>query len=396
MAFAFVNARVLTDDGLRSDRAVLVDGARIAAVVDAGDTRLAALPQRDLRGRYLLPGFIDCQVNGGGDVLFNDAPSVDTIRRIGAAHRRYGTTGFLPTLISDSPAAMASAIAATDAAIAAQVPGVLGIHLEGPYLAPQRKGAHDAAKFVQPQAEDVALAASLRSGVTLLTLAPEQVADAALAELVQRGVVIAAGHTAANYEQLMHAFALGVRGVTHLFNAMTPLTGREPGAVGAALDHRDSWCGLIVDGHHVHAASLRTAIRAKPHGRMFLVTDAMPPVGGERDEFLLAGQRVLVRDGLCVNEQGALAGSALDMLSAVRNTVELLQIPFDEAVRMASTWPAQFLGLGARHGRIAAGCAADFVVLDDDWALHETWIGGCGETAAGGQISPWTQENGTA
>jgi N-acetylglucosamine-6-phosphate deacetylase len=149
----------------------------------------------------------------------------------------------------------------------------------------------------------------------------------------------------------MHAFALGVRGVTHLFNAMTPLTGREPGAVCAALDHRDSWCGIIVDGHHVHAASLRTAIRAKPRGRMFLVTDAMPPVGGERDEFLLAGQRVLVRDGLCVNEQGALAGSALDMLSAVRNTVEQLELPLEEAVRMASTWPAEFLGLGASHGR---------------------------------------------
>ncbi len=378
MAVALVNARVLTDDGFRDDVAVLVDGDRITGIVAADDLRATTALRRDLHGHFLLPGFIDCQVNGGGDVLFNDAPTVDTIRRIGAAHRRYGTTGFLPTLISDSPEAMAAAIAATDAAIAAGVPGVLGIHLEGPYLAPQRKGAHDAAHFVRPQAGDIARAAALRGGVTLLTLAPEQVDDAALIEFVRRGVVIAAGHTAATYEQLMHAFSLGVRGVTHLFNAMTPLTGREPGAVGAALDHADSWCGLINDGHHVHAASLRTAIRAKPRGRLFLVTDAMPPVGGERDEFLLAGQRVLVRDGLCVNEQGALAGSALDMLTAVRNTVERLGLPLEDAARMASTWPAEFLGLRDR-GRIAAGCAADFVVLGGDWTIRETWIAGCSD-----------------
>jgi N-acetylglucosamine-6-phosphate deacetylase len=376
MTVALVNARVLADDGLRDDLAVLVDGVRITAVVPRDDPRVAVASALDLQGRTLLPGFIDCQVNGGGDVLFNDAPSVDTIRRIGAAHRRYGTTGFLPTLISDSRDTMAAAIAATEAAITQGVPGVLGIHLEGPYLAPQRKGAHDAAKFHSPEPDDVALAASLRGGVTLLTLAPEQVSDAALQDLVARGVIVAAGHTAASYDQLMHAFGLGVRGVTHLFNAMTPLTGREPGAVGAALDHRDSWCGIIADGHHVHPASLRTAIRAKPRGRTFLVTDAMPPVGGERGEYTLAGQRVVVRDGQCVNEQGALAGSALDMISAVRHTVEQLGLPLDEAARMASTWPAEFLGLGASHGRIAAGYAADFVVIDDAWTVHETWIAG--------------------
>lgn len=376
MTLALVNARVLTDDGLRDDCAVLVDGARITGVVARDDLRATAALRHDLRGRLLLPGFIDCQVNGGGDVLFNDAPTLETICRIGAAHRRYGTTGFLPTLISDSRETMAAAIAATQAAIAAGVPGVLGIHLEGPYLAPQRKGAHDAAMFRTAVAEEIALAASLRGGVTLLTLAPEQVTDAALADLVARGVIVAAGHTAATYDQLMHAFALGVRGVTHLFNAMTPLTGREPGAVGAALDHRGSWCGIINDGHHVHPASLRAAIRAKVPGRVFLVTDAMPSVGGERDEFMLAGQRVRVRDGLCVNEQGALAGSALDMVTAVRLAVERLGLPLAEAARMASTYAADFLGLGGQRGRIAAGQAADFVVLGDDWTVHETWIAG--------------------
>jgi N-acetylglucosamine-6-phosphate deacetylase len=375
MLTALVNARVLVDEGLREDLAVLVDGAAIAAVVPRADARVAAAQHVDLGGQLLLPGFIDCQVNGGGDVLFNDTPDVATIRRIGAAHRRYGTTGFLPTLISDSREVMARAISATETALT-QVPGVLGIHLEGPYLAPQRRGAHDPAWFVSPQAEDVDLVASLRGGKTLLTLAPEQVSDTALRDLVARGVILAAGHTAASYAQLMHGFALGIRGVTHLFNAMTPLTGREPGAVGAALDHAEAWCGLIVDGHHVHPASLRTAIRAKPPGRMFLVTDAMPPVGGERDYYELAGQKVLVRDGQCVNEQGTLAGSALNMITAVRNSVELLGLDLAEAARMASTWPAQFLGLGHSHGRIAAGYTADLVAVDDDWHVSATWIAG--------------------
>lgn len=377
MTTALTDARVLLDDGLHDDVAVLLDQGRITAVVARDDARVAAAREIvSLQGDHLLPGFIDVQVNGGGDVLFNDTPDVATIARIGAAHRRYGTTGFLPTLISDSRDTMAAAIAATEAAIAAGVPGVLGIHLEGPYLAPQRRGAHDAAWFHSPDADDVALAAGLRNGRTLLTLAPEQVSDAALQALVGRGVIVAAGHTAADYTRLMHAFALGVRGVTHLFNAMTPLTGREPGAVGAALDHRDSWCGLIVDGLHVHAASLRTAIRAKPAGKMFLVTDAMPPVGGERDEFLLGGQRVRVREGKAVNEQGALAGSTLDMVTAVRNTVEQVGLDLAEAVRMASRYPAEFLGLGHSHGRIAAGYAADLVRLGANWQIRQTWISG--------------------
>lgn len=376
MATALIDARVLLDDGLHDGLAVLLDGGHIAAVLPRDDARVIAATPLSLDGHYLLPGFIDVQVNGGGDVLFNDAPTPETIARIGAAHRRYGTTGFLPTLISDSRETMAAAIAATDAAMAAGVPGLLGIHLEGPYLAPQRKGAHDAAWFHSPDAADVALAASLRHGRTLLTLAPEQVSDEVITALLARGVILAAGHTAADYDRLMQAFALGVRGVTHLFNAMTPLTGREPGAVGAALDDRDSWCGLIVDGHHVHPASLRTAIRAKPAGKMFLVTDAMPSVGGDCDEYMLAGQRVRVRDGKAVNEAGALAGSALDMVTAVRNTVELIGLDLAEAVRMASRYPAEFLGLGHRHGRIAAGYAADLVCMDANWQIRQSWIAG--------------------
>jgi len=323
-----------------------------------------------------VPGFIDCQVNGGGGMLFNDAPYVDTIRRIGAAHSRFGTTGFLPTLISDDRCVMRSAVSAVDAAIAAGVPGVLGIHLEGPYLAPARRGIHDAAKFQIPGADDIELLTSLSRGKVLVTIAPERVPDAIVRKLHASGVLIAAGHTAADYDEMVQALAAGVRGFTHLFNAMSPLHSREPGAVGAALENRDSWCGIIADGQHVHPATLRVALAAKPHGKVFLVTDAMPPVGSDQTTFTLNGETITCNDGRCVNAQGTLAGSALDMASAVRNTVAQLRVDLAEAARMASTYPAAFLDIAATHGQIAKGYVADFVVLNEAIEVRETWIAG--------------------
>jgi N-acetylglucosamine-6-phosphate deacetylase len=376
MISALVNGRVLTPAGFAEDIAVLVEGSRIVGTPAADDPHVARARQEDLAGALLAPGFIDCQVNGGGGVLFNDAPDVETIRRIGAAHARYGTAGFLPTLISDDARAMRAAIAAVDTAIAEGVPGVLGVHLEGPYLSPQRRGIHDAAKFHVPSNDDIALVSSLRRGRTLLTIAPERVGEAAIGRLAGNGVVVAAGHTAADYATMRRALDAGVRGFTHLFNAMTPLQSREPGVVGAALEDAASWCGLIVDGYHVHPAALRIALAAKPRGKLFLVTDAMPPVGSDRDTFELNCETITCRDGRCVNAQGTLAGSALDMAAAVRNTVAQTGVDVAEALRMASTYPADFLGLDATHGRIAAGCRADFVVLDAALEVRETWIGG--------------------
>jgi N-acetylglucosamine-6-phosphate deacetylase len=376
MSKAFVNGRVLTGERFLAGHAVLVDDGRISAVVKATDPRARGAEAHDLNGASLVPGFIDCQVNGGGGVLFNDAPNVETIRRIGTAHAMFGTTGFLPTLISDDVEVMRTAIQSVDQAIGAGVPGVLGIHLEGPYLAPDRRGIHNAAKFHIPREDDLALAASLRHGCTLLTLAPERVSAQAVGTLAARGVIVAAGHTAADYAATRRALDAGMRGFTHLFNAMTPLQSREPGVVGAALEDSASWCGLIVDGYHLHPAVLRIALAAKAQGKLFLVTDAMPPVGSAGDTFELNGETITCRDGRCVNARGTLAGSSLDMAAAVRNTIEQASIAPEEALRMASTYPADFLGLGASHGRIAAGCAADFVVLDDALSVRETWIGG--------------------
>jgi len=372
---AFTNGRILTDRGFETDVTVLVEDGHIVAVVPGPPPKDAEVI--DLAGRYLVPGFIDTQVNGGGDVLFNDEPTVEGLHRIAAAHRRYGTTGMLPTLISDDVEVMRRAIDATRDALAQQVPGVLGVHLEGPYLNAARKGVHDPSKFHTPDAAELDLVASLgRDGVTLVTLAPERFDATTLRALAQRGVVIAAGHTAANYEQLRDGFANGITGITHLFNAMTPMNSREPGAVGAALENPDAWCGLIVDGFHVHDATLRVAIAARPRGKMMLVTDAMPPVGGEREAFSLYGVEMICRDGQCTTADGTLAGSALDMASAVRNTVQRLGLPLEEACRMASQYPAEFIGLGGDLGRIAPGYRADLVVLDDALQVQDSWIGG--------------------
>ncbi len=379
MSTAFVNGRVLTHQGFRDDLAVVVEGDRIADLMPHGDAQIGATKTLDLRGAYLLPGFVDCQVNGGGGVLFNNSPDEDALRAIGKAHRRFGTTGWLPTLISDDPGKMAQAIAAVREAIASEVPGVLGIHLEGPYLAPARKGTHDAGKFRLPDADEIALATSLDNGRTLITLAPEQVPLEDIRALVARGAIVAAGHTAGTYEQVCAGLDAGITGFTHLYNAMSPLQGREPGAVGAAMEDRDSWCGIIADGIHAHPASLRVALAAKPRGKVFLVTDAMPPVGADDPSYELYGETITVRDGAVRNAAGVLAGSALDMASAVRNAVRLLEQPLAEAVRMASTYPAEFLGLGDRCGRIAAGYRADLVAMDGEMNVVATGIGGSSE-----------------
>ncbi|MEN5221514.1 N-acetylglucosamine-6-phosphate deacetylase [Stenotrophomonas sp. TWI273] len=376
------NARILAGDEFRDDLAVVIEDGRITALVsDAAPQLGSADEQVDLGGGWLLPGFIDAQVNGGGGVLFNNTPDVDSLRTLAAAHRRFGTTGLLPTLISDDVQVMRRAIDATRAAIAQGVPGVLGIHLEGPYIAPARKGTHDANKFRVPDADEIAMAASLDNGVTLLTLAPERVPLESIRALVERGVIVAAGHTAASYEEARAGLDAGIRGFTHLYNAMSPLTGREPGAVGAALEDRDSWIGIIADGVHVHPASLRVALAAKPRGKVMLVTDAMPPVGADSPSYELYGEMITAVDGVVRNAAGSLAGSALDMATAVRNAVHLLGLPLDEAARMASRYPAQFLNLDDRLGEIAEGYQADLVLLDDALQVRATWIAGEREDA---------------
>ena len=375
MATALVNGRILLDDRFVDDKAVLIDASRIQAIVDAADVP-AGSKRYDLGGGLLVPGFIDTQVNGGGGVLFNDAPTVEAIRIIGAAHRSFGTTGFLPTLISDDLRVIRAGIEAVDAAIAEHVPGVLGIHIEGPFLNEKRKGIHEADKIRVLDEEGFAVLTSAKSGRTVVTIAPERTTSPMILRLVEAGVVVSAGHSEATYEQMKEAIAAGLSGVTHLFNAMTQLTSREPGVVGAALEDDGVWCGIIVDGHHVHPASLKLAQRCKPVDKVMLVTDAMPSVGADAGHFILQGKRIDVRDGACRDATGRLAGSHLNMVSAVRNALAMLGVPTAAALRMASAVPAAFLGQGDRLGAIAPGYQADLVLLGDDFVVEDSWISG--------------------
>jgi N-acetylglucosamine-6-phosphate deacetylase len=323
---------------------------------------------------WLAPGFIDIQVNGGGDLLFNDATTPETIQAIAQAHRRFGTTALLPTLISDSRDKMPKAVAAVELAAAAN-PSILGIHLEGPFLSPEKAGVHDLGAIRRPTEADIALITAKRKCATLVTLAPEQVGEGVIAALARAGIHVALGHSMATYAQTVAAMRQGLTGFTHLFNAMRPLQSREPGPIAAALESPDAWYGLIVDGIHVAPAMLRLALRGA--GRPILVTDAMPPVGGTRQSFMLNGEDIFVREGRCAARHGTLAGAYLDMATAVRNCVQLLDVPLTNALRFASIHPAQCLGLGHVLGRLLPGYRADMVALDPAGIkVVRTWVAG--------------------
>jgi N-acetylglucosamine-6-phosphate deacetylase len=364
---------VFDGSGIHRDTAVLIEGSYITSLCP----RHELLPDVTVRnlpsGHWLAPGFIDIQVNGGGDVLFNDEPTPAGMLRIAAAHRRFGTTALMPTLISDTAEKMSAALQAVQELPTAS--GVLGIHFEGPFLSPDKPGVHDPAMLRRPTDADFGLLASAHAGVTLVTLDPEHVPAGFISGLVGAGVRVSLGHSMATYAQTRNALAEGLTGFTHLFNAMRPLGSREPGPIAGALESSRAWFGMIVDGVHVHPAMLRLALRGLAHP--MIVTDAMPPVGGDRSTFQLQGQGIEARGETCVRRDGTLAGTALDMASAVRNCVRLLGVPLASALRYASHEPAMFLGVGARLGALAPGYQADMVAFEpDSIRVTETWIAG--------------------
>lgn len=322
----------------------------------------------------LAPGFIDVQVNGGGGVLLNDDPSVATMRRIAEAHRRFGTTGLLPTLITDAPAKLQTFAAAAKDAL--QVPGVLGFHLEGPALNPSRKGIHPPQHIRTLTADDKAALSSFASvGASFVTLAPEQAGIDVVRGFAALGIRVAAGHSEATAAQMQAATDAGLTGVTHLFNAMSQMTPREPGVVGAALADDRLFAGIICDGLHVDPLNLRIALKAKTCERLMLVTDAMSTAASDVAGFDLLGRAITLKDGRLTGPDGTLAGAHLTMIDAVRNAVTLMGTSLDDALIMASRTPAAYLGLGQRFGKIAEGYRADLVAFTPDWRVIRTWIG---------------------
>lgn len=376
MLQAIVNGCIFDGESVHEYKAVLIEGEHIVAVVDPEQVPADIGASYDLEGGTLIPGFIDLQVNGGGGVLFTAAPTVDSLRTIGAAHRQYGTTGFLPTLITTRFDVMREAVSAVAEAIAIGTPGVLGLHIEGPFLSPERKGVHDAGKFCQLDQTGFDILTSLQVGSTVVTLAPELTSPRMISRLVAEGVIVCGGHSGATYAQARNALAHGLSGFTHLYNAMTPLQSREPGMVGAALEDDDSWFGIIADGHHIHPAAFSVAVAAKKRGGALLVTDAMPTVGSPDTSFVLDGKTIVASQGRVTNAEGTLAGSDLNMLSAVNNAAEFARLDWFEAVRMASLYPARALGLERELGAIRPGYRASLLALDSAHRIRASWING--------------------
>jgi len=367
-------ARIFDGERLRDDCALVVEGASILSL-----TRFADRPrggeQADLGGGVLIPGFVDWQINGGGGVLFNAEPTVEGIAAIAAAHRRAGVTAFLPTVVTDAPRVLSAALQAAREA-QTRVPGALGIHVEGPFIDPRRKGVHPP-EFIRPMEDgDANALIAARAGAMVVTLAPVSVPLERIARLAKGGIVVSLGHSDASAEEAQAVFDAGASAVTHLYNAMSQLSSRAPGVVGAALADPRIVCGLIADGEHAHAAAYRVALAAKGAQGVALVSDAMSPAAGGPDVFELQGRRMTRVGNKLVAEDGTLAGAAITMRDAVDYVVHVLKFPLAEALMMATLTPARLLRVDDRIGRIAPGLRADLVHLTGDLHVAEVWSGG--------------------
>ena len=376
-----VAADYVFDGSTRHENAsVVIEGSEIKCVMPQSELPADLCTHHLPTGAWLAPGFIDLQVNGGGDVLFNDSPTPETIITIAGAHRKFGTTSLLPTFITDTREKMQAAMAAVLEALDME-PSVLGIHLEGPFLSPERAGVHDPGLMRAPDEADIEMLCGEWRGRLLITLAPERVPQGFIKRIKEAGHLVSLGHSMASYDETCSAMLEGLTGFTHLFNAMRPLQSRDPGPIAAALESSNAWYGLIVDGWHVNPAMLRLALRGCGHP--MLVTDAMPPVGGRRSTFQLYGSEVRVVQGRCLRAGSTLAGAALDMATAVRNCRNLLHVSLVDALRFASRNPAEFIGVDNRLGWLAPGYRADMVALDPEpVAVLGTWVAGEAELIA--------------
>jgi N-acetylglucosamine-6-phosphate deacetylase len=364
----FVGARLFDGQRLRDDCALATEGGIIRALAPYAERPTGETI--DLGGGVLAPGFVDWQVNGGGGHLFNDAPTLATIRAIVVAHRRCGTTALAPTVITDAADVLRAALAAG----AEACPGSLGVHVEGPFIDPRRNGAHPLQHIRAMTQEDAR--SLLEAKACVVTLAPASVSLDLIRRLAAAGIVVSLGHSEATAEEARACFDAGARGVTHLFNAMSPLGSREPGVVGAALEDDRVYAGFIADGLHVHELSGRIAYRLKGAARLTLVSDAMPPAAGGPDVYQLNGREVRRRGLQLTLEDGTLAGSVITMHDAVRYVARHLGASLEDALRMATSTPARLLGIADRHGTLASGARADLVHLGEDLELRGVWFAG--------------------
>jgi len=372
------NAKIFDGESFVQGQCVKIHGGRIEAVLSEDDVP-NGIPVEDLNGQLLVPGFVDVQVNGGGGVMFNDEQSVTALATIAAGHRKFGTTTLMPTLITDTFDVMANAATAIKQAIAEGTLGIRGVHFEGPYFSMARRGVH--AEELVRSVDEGALELFTQEGLgaVVVTLAPEVVPAEFISSMNKAGIRVCAGHTSATFDQASAGFEAGISGVTHIYNAMPPMMNREPGVIGAAYANQEIYCGLIVDGHHLHHSVAKSVLQSKTTQKIMLVTDAMATVGSDKSSFNLYGTEIFSVNGRLATAEGQLAGSDLNMMDAVRLTRDELGVDFGEAIRMASLYPAMYLGLDEAIGRVKAGFDADFALIDENTdKVVRTWIKGKG------------------
>lgn len=375
--YALTEGRIFSGSQIFDNHALVIDGKKIAGICPITDLD-STIERRSVAGALIAPGFIDLQLNGCGGVQFSEqlsALSLDTLSQMQRTNEASGCTSFLPTLITSSDEMMKQAVDTMHCWLTRHPNQALGLHLEGPWLNKEKKGTHDAALIRSPTPEMVDYLCENATAISKITLAPECVPHSVIKQLVAAGIIVSIGHSNATYEQAMAGFDAGITFATHLYNAMPLPAGRTPGVIGAVFDSPSVYCGMIADGHHVHFASLRTAQKLK-QTHAILVTDATAPAGSTIDHFTFAGKTIYYKDGLCVDDQGTLSGSALTMIEAVKNSVQYLGVPLDEALRMASLYPAKAINVEHTLGSLQAGKIANIVVFTSGFEVVKTIVNG--------------------
>ena len=370
--YALINGEIYTGEGIVKNKAIIIDGNRVEALVDEIPKDIQVI---DLQGKIVAPAFIDLQLNGCGGVLFNDEISLETLRIMNETNIKTGTTSYLPTLITTTDENIEKALKLVEENENLEEIGVLGLHIEGPYISIPKKGIHNPAYIRVMSDEIIHKIAKFGSKVTkIMTIAPENAKVEHLKELKDSGINLSIGHTNATYEEALEKVEY-FKMATHLFNAMSSFTSREPGVIGAIFENRSLYTGIIVDGVHSHYGSVKIAKDILKE-KLFLVTDAVAPVGTNMESFMFEGNKVLYKDGKCISPNGTLGGSALTMIEGVQNLVKHVRVSLEEALFMASTYPAKAIRVDDKYGYIKEGYIADLVVLDKELNISNMIVKG--------------------
>ena len=374
MKQALLGSQIFCGERFYDDHALLVDGKSIVDIVDKNNTP-DNFNKIELDQGILAPGFIDLQVNGGGGVLFNNSPNKESLNTIIKAHQFFGTTSVMPTVISDSLEVLEQCIKTVTEEIKNNS-SLLGIHIEGPFFNTKYRGVHQKQYISTINSDYLNLFESLKGFPVMLTLAPECISSQQLKHLTSLGIKTLAGHSDATYDELDDAIKNGLDGFTHLFNAMGQISAREPGVVGSALHFENTFASIIVDLHHVHPSLIQLAYQLKPTGKLFFISDSMATINHGKPSFELYDEVVNESDGRLVNSEGKLAGSSITQIDAVKNAYQKCNIPLNQALAMASRYPAEYLGIANHLGFLKPGYRADLVHFDSNFKVHNAWVSG--------------------